>query len=237
MARMAVVKSSELGDRMDAGFHITRTECAARVAELEKAFPGPDGVAVLARAVLMLTPAQLQTTRLSDLYRGSGKGDTRDRIERAVHEYPYLSFAVCESVLPEAMEAIRSQISALKATLANLVSVQSEASPVAPVGLHDGYVYPLCDPESFDDEDEQLVGYRFAVVPRDAGVTDKTWLADMWIVNESGEVHPGMNANPVPVRKDAVQLGQGRPFDGKLPEPVSVMDSPFLSGRGPRRRP
>lgn len=73
--------------------------------------------------------------------------------------------------------------------------------------------YPLLDPERYDDEYGE--GYAFAAVADDvpeAGI----WLADCWIVNRAGEVHPGLDACPVPIRADDLDLANG--FETVMPD-------------------
>lgn len=75
-----------------------------------------------------------------------------------------------------------------------------------------GFVYPLKDPAMFADD--YGTGYAFAYIPSDAEPSPQCWLHDMWIVNEAGEHHPGKDVCPVPVRRDAVHITKGVPFEG-----------------------
>lgn len=63
-----------------------------------------------------------------------------------------------------------------------------------------GRTYPLLDPERYDDEDHGT-GYAFAKAAEGA---DGCFIADCWIVNERGEIHPGYEESPVPIRYDDV---------------------------------
>jgi hypothetical protein len=50
--------------------------------------------------------------------------------------------------------------------------------------------------DSVDDgEDNPCIGYHYAI----ANGTGKFHGCDCWIVNEAGEVHPGLSESPVPV--------------------------------------
>lgn len=59
-----------------------------------------------------------------------------------------------------------------------------------------GTAYPLRDPTHYDDEDFGE-GYGLALA---ADGTDGCVIADCWIVNRQGEIHPGYRESPVPVR-------------------------------------
>jgi hypothetical protein len=74
-----------------------------------------------------------------------------------------------------------------------------------------GYIYPLLDPERYDDEDFGT-GFGHVLIP--AGSDPGTcFIVDAWIVNERGEQHPGMDACPVPVHLEDVDLTKGRRHD------------------------
>jgi len=59
--------------------------------------------------------------------------------------------------------------------------------------------YKLKEADRYDDE----YGEGFDRVETYEG-TDGCYIADCWIVNEAGEVHPGYNDSPVPVRFDDI---------------------------------
>lgn len=59
-----------------------------------------------------------------------------------------------------------------------------------------GRTYPLVDPERYDDEDYGT-GYAFAQA---AEGTDGCLIADCWIIDREGRIHPGYECSPVPVR-------------------------------------
>src|SRR5690606_23874257 len=79
-----------------------------------------------------------------------------------------------------------------------------------------GCIYPLKHPERFDDE-AYGVGYDHVAVPEGCDPGD-CYIIDMWPVNAKGEVHPGYNASPVPVRAADVDLANGRPLKVRLPK-------------------
>lgn len=61
-------------------------------------------------------------------------------------------------------------------------------------------VYRLKDPDRFDDEDYGT-GYDHVETYGDC---DGMWMTDCWVVNDKGEIHPGYNGSPVPVRFEDV---------------------------------
>lgn len=67
--------------------------------------------------------------------------------------------------------------------------------------------YPLLDPERYDDEFGE--GYGFAAVA-DAQC-EGAWIADCWVVDREGAVHPGYAESPVPIRADDLDIANGFP--------------------------
>ena len=90
-----------------------------------------------------------------------------------------------------------------------------------------GYIYPLQNPTRFDDELGE--GYDHVAVPEDMDPGTCSMI-DMWPVNSVGEVHPGYDACPVPVRAEDVDMEKGRPLNAALPKPQSIFDSPWPRG-------
>lgn len=88
-----------------------------------------------------------------------------------------------------------------------------------------GYIYPLVDAESYDDD--YGTGFGFVAIAHDAE-PGECYIHDAWIVDENGNVHPGYDANPVPVRLQDVIEDQGRPNPAPLPEPTSVFTGGFF---------
>jgi len=64
------------------------------------------------------------------------------------------------------------------------------------MSFESGRTYPLRDPTRYDDDDFGT-GYGFARA--DQG-TDGCFIADCWIVDGHGRVHPGYSESPVPIR-------------------------------------
>lgn len=90
-----------------------------------------------------------------------------------------------------------------------------------------GHIYPLVDPEHYDDEDFGK-GYDHVMIAHDANPGD-CYIHDVWVLNSEGEVHPGYNASPVPIRMEDVVITMGRPLDVSLPRPQTLFESPFAN--------
>ena len=89
-----------------------------------------------------------------------------------------------------------------------------------------GYIYPLLDPERYDDEDLGT-GYDHVAIEHDAQ-PNGCYVHDAWIVNSKGDVHPGYGECPVPMRPEDVDLARGRRLERSLPTARSVFDGPFF---------
>lgn len=85
-----------------------------------------------------------------------------------------------------------------------------------------GHIYPLLDPRHYDDDFG--VGFGHIMIPHEATPGD-CYIHDAWIVNTEGEVHPGYDGSPVPIRADDVEIENGRPLDITLPEPKSIFSA------------
>ena len=85
-----------------------------------------------------------------------------------------------------------------------------------------GFIYPLKDPQRFDDEYGE--GFDHVAVPEGMDPLNCT-IIDMWPVNAEGQVHPGYDAAPVPIRAEDVELARGRPIETSLPRPKSAFDA------------
>ena len=84
-----------------------------------------------------------------------------------------------------------------------------------------GFAYPLCDPGRYDDE--YGVGYDHATLPKGARASlpggAVMSINDMWICRATGDVHPGLNACPIPVRIENIDLSAGKRIEKELPDP------------------
>ena len=70
------------------------------------------------------------------------------------------------------------------------------------------HIYPLKDPTRYDDAFGK--GYDHALVADSGPIPAGCWVHDAWIVTAAGEVHPGLNMSPVPVRLCDVVEQKGR---------------------------
>jgi len=91
------------------------------------------------------------------------------------------------------------------------------------LSFQSGHAYPLVDPAHFDDDFGQ--GYAYALVASDDPVSSQCWMVDCWIVNADGEKHPGYDQNPVPVRKQDVDLSQGLAIGNPYGCGISAVES------------
>lgn len=79
-------------------------------------------------------------------------------------------------------------------------------------------VYKLKDPKHFDDE-EYGEGYDHVET---YGECDGMHITDCWVVNNKGEIHPGYNGSPVPVRFDDIEAETSLPAVNSEVERSSV---------------
>ena len=111
MARFAIINSSELGDRWDADFHITRHEHKRPTAELEKLISAEDCV----RRVKAL--AFEDKKPLAPLIRGSRTYLDNAKLDRAAEQYPHLALAILEANAPAMKARVQAEIAASMALL------------------------------------------------------------------------------------------------------------------------
>lgn len=72
------------------------------------------------------------------------------------------------------------------------------------------HIYPLKHPERFDDE--LGAGFDHALLADRGPIPAGGWVHDAWIVTREGDLHPGLNSSPVPVRLEDVHENRGHPF-------------------------
>lgn len=76
-----------------------------------------------------------------------------------------------------------------------------------------GMTYALKDPSAYDDDYGEGYGYAQAY-----GDCTGMFMTDCWIVNAQGEIHPGLNDQPVPVRFDSVEATSAVATEGEMKE-------------------
>ena len=71
--------------------------------------------------------------------------------------------------------------------------------------FRDGFIYPLKDAERYDDNHGE--GFDHALVACEG--SGGCYIVDCWIVNSTGEKHPGYDSCPIPVQADDVETEAG----------------------------
>ncbi len=85
--------------------------------------------------------------------------------------------------------------------------------------LKAGWMYPLRDADRYhEDTDAERYGidpdrrFSFASIPSTTIEADRYDVQDMWIVDETGAVHPGYDVSPVPIARKDLDVARGRPL-------------------------
>src|SRR3546814_7491792 len=102
--KVAIVKSSDLGNRWDAGFHIALDEVRDRVAVLKTMLTVQEARKRLAKFSLT------DKKPLLVLARGTNRHLNSVTISKIVEEYPHLSLAITEQNLQPAIDRVRAKI-------------------------------------------------------------------------------------------------------------------------------
>lgn len=116
---VVVVRSSALGGRWDAGFHVALSQLGARVDELRLAVPAEE-------AVRRLSLVSLQDkSAMSVLLRGTRGTRRLDAASAKVlaEEYPHLALALVERGSADAVERIRGEIEKSRQALETLLAL------------------------------------------------------------------------------------------------------------------
>lgn len=111
--KSTTVKASDLGNRLDAKFHILNQEHKVEVEKLKTKYPEDQVIAALGRM-------KLQDKRwLLDLARGADPRLNQETIDRVTKEYPYLALAIMRAHIAEVQAKVRSEIETLETDLDN----------------------------------------------------------------------------------------------------------------------
>lgn len=122
MPEFAVVKFSQLGDRLDPAFHIALDKVRGRVDELAASMTADEAIARLDAVAL----ADKQALKV--LVRGRiAKLDTAG-YERVTREYPHLALAIMETSLAPSIERVREQIARNQRSLDALLALSPDLS-------------------------------------------------------------------------------------------------------------
>ena len=73
------------------------------------------------------------------------------------------------------------------------------------------FIYPLKDAERYDDDFGE--GFDHALLADYGPISPGCLIHDAWIVTAAGDVHPGFNVSPVPIRLEDVDEAKGRLFE------------------------
>ena len=114
--KSAIISFSELGNRMDAGFHILRTEHKDRAEELAGKYDF-DEAKIEAVRILKELPPELRKS-IDPLVRTGGRRapDLHDQT-RAVEEYPHIALAIFEGVCKDAVAHYQEQVQKAQASI------------------------------------------------------------------------------------------------------------------------
>lgn len=126
MAEFTIIKSSELGDRMDAGFHILRKKHEKEAAGIEAKMYRSDAISL---AVETLDKAPLKYRRdINPLVRsGQNRAPDFQAQERAVREYPYLALAIFKASAPDITAHYEEEAKQMEATAELFRKIQGGA--------------------------------------------------------------------------------------------------------------
>lgn len=120
--KTATVKLSELGDRMDAGFHVEAAHLRDRVAELRDAMTEDEAVERLSA----FRHADLKP--LECLMRGRMRAASGADVSRVVRDHPHLSLAIMERNVEPAIARLRERIASDSRALETLLDMTAPPS-------------------------------------------------------------------------------------------------------------
>jgi hypothetical protein len=239
--KIAVIKSSELGNRWDAGFHVLRKQYEEKARAIEKVMTRKEVIAMLSSREIFSTE---MLRPLQPLLREQGevnlfaKTDWRRKLLRAVREYPFLSMAV---VLGTASTTLKAQQDALAVKLVakqdELVRLQNSIAEISNrlnkgnLAVNEKPDVSSAFPSIPEAQKQMLKENRFVagvvycsgdelVIPVLTHAT--AWLCDCWVIPVADWQGPATIEEmisdgevPIPVR-----------FDSNLGEPVGYMVLP-----------
>lgn len=200
--KCAVIMSSELGNRWDAGFHLIRVEHKKATEALKRRFPDPEEAETrVKRMAESMATAELQV--LGPLTRGSHGNPTREKLMAVIREYPHLSLAILMKKGREALESAKAEalqsLNRVEASLHELDTLEgmqldadnledSASSPDEPTSMAD--IGPISDEVA---ELLKASRYVYGVVYDDGDsfvipvhTSETAWVADCWVI-EKGE--------------------------------------------------
>lgn len=198
--KCAVIMSSELGNRWDAGFHLTRVEHKKLTETLKRRFPEPEEAETRARRMAeSMTTAELQV--LGPLTRGSHGSPTREKLMAGIHEYPHLSLAILmrkgrealESAKAEALQSL-NRVEASLHELDTLEGMQLDADDAEGDAAAPAKPAAMTDIDPIPDEVAELLKtnrYVYGVVYDEGDsfiipvhTSETAWVADCWVIEK-----------------------------------------------------
>lgn len=236
--KCGVVMFSELGNRWDAGFHLTRQQHAARTAELEATISREDAIQRLRDLPLKhLKP-------IEPLRRDNGRHPMdMAQARKVIAEYPHLCLAIIEATRDQIHDDLEAQIKAIddKRLRLHLLTSPSQMRATAEVdrrpeaespeskpettdhsscGPQAGYAYPLTNAQRYDDELGEGYDHAAAPVGEEGG---RYSVRDMWPVKADGSIHPGYDQCPVPMTNGDYDLSRGVRVSKKIADRAKFM--------------
>ncbi len=243
-APVAIVKLSDLTreGRMDAGFHIALSRLRGRIEELRAIYSAAEATRIVKSIPLCDKAAMKVLVRGDRQILNSANADALaveyPHMSLALIEHGSIHNSDPQSGIKEAVARVSESIAQQQQLLETLLSIgKADPSPdfagraplhdqsdpnnrhfskqhqMSPAGFVSGMTYPLVDAERFDDELGE--GYAFVAVPD--GVLPGMTIVDAWPVNAAGEVHPGYDYSPIPIRLDDVHAEDGFKTVAPLP--------------------
>lgn len=122
---VAIVKLSDLGNRMDAPFHILRTQHEADTKALEERMTKEDAKA---KAITMFrnAPTQFRKTINPLIRTGSNRSPSLEEYEKAINEYPYLTITILKKNREDIEQHYRKQAAEMTAMAEYYAKPQGE---------------------------------------------------------------------------------------------------------------
>ena len=126
--QVAIVRSSELGDRWDPAFHVMRTRLASRARHLADRMSSDEAIERI-RGLPQLATRTLSPFLIGKPVRGA---QARDRVDAFANQHPFLALAIVEEGADEERRLVDDEIAAMmarKGRLEDLIDACDQAQP------------------------------------------------------------------------------------------------------------
>ena len=235
--QVGIIRFSDLKDRMDAGFHLTRQRHETRTSELETILTKDEALEQLGGIPLRAKKPLLVLERGT-----TSQGLSQRGIAKIEDEYPHLSIAILEANREEALMDLMTEAAAATEAVENLRrlgtgevrSISPSVDERAQPRFRPGWIYRLNDADAYwDEEDAERYGidasrrFDHVRIPSDEDPGD-CYMVDAWVVDADAAPHPGYDACPVPVRLEDVDVLGGRPMSEPTPVRKGILDSDWI---------